>query len=338
MKSHVTSMIKPLIIFISPYATTRSLVQEFLQKNWLGEFRVFSTIKNKSLAQMKIHSLFLDLSNRFLMDSTDLNIELSCLNVETHLFCDHDLVNYCNRIKLNNSLVFRVHCKPKEDQFAFIRTHVSEYLPTIAREFSLKPNEEVLDLNRVPDLIAIGTSTGGPDALVKIIKELNYNLPPILIVLHMASNFIAGFCRRLQSLTALKVMEFQEKQTIHKNSILVASGVSHMTVQAKGGVLCAIEGGSEKVNGHCPSIDVLFDSISELEECYVAGALLTGMGKDGAQGLLKIRNSGGLTIAQDEMSSAIYGMPKEAKDIDAAQVIMDLERFSQLLASFSNKI
>ena len=336
MKSHVANMIKPLIIFISPHAITRSLVQEFLKENWAGEFKVFSTIKNKSLGEIKIHLLFLDLSARFLMDITDLNSELSCLNSEVHIFYDHDLVNYCNGIKLDNSGSLKVHRKPKEEQFDFIRTKVSEYLPTIASKFSSKLNKEAFDLKRVPDLIAIGASTGGPDALVKIIKGLKYNLPPILIVLHMAPNFIEGFCRRLQSLTSLKVIEFKENQAIRKNSILVASGTSHMTVQAKGSVLHAMEGGSKKVNGHCPSVDILFDSISELEEFNVMAALLTGMGKDGARGLLKIRNSGGLTIAQDEMSSAIYGMPKEAKDIDAAQIIMDLEKVSRLLVSFSS--
>jgi chemotaxis response regulator CheB len=331
-------MIKPLIIFISPNAVTRSLVQEFLKENWAGEFRVFSTIKNKPLNKMKIHLLFIDLSKRFLLDSTEMNSALSCLNVEVHLFYDQDLINYCNSIEMKNSATLKAHCKPKDIQFDFIRTKINDNLPTIESEFRVKPNEEALDLSRVPDLIAIGTSTGGPDALVKIIKELRYNLPPILIVLHMAPNFVEGFCRRLQSLTSLKVIEFQEKQAIRKNSILVASGKSHMLVQAKGDVIHAIAGGSEKINGHCPSVDVLFDSISNLEERYSAGVLLTGMGKDGAQGLLKIKNSGGLTIAQDEKSSAIYGMPKEAKDIDAAQIIMDLDRFSQLLASFSNKI
>ena len=263
MKSHVVSMIKPLIIFISPNALTRSLVQEFLKENWAGEFRVFSTIKNKPLNKMKIHLLFIDLSKRFLLDSTEMNSALSCLNVEVHLFYDQDLINYCNSIEMKNSATLKAHCKPKDVQFDFIRTKINDKLPTIASEFRVKLNQEALDLNRVPDLIAIGTSTGGPDALVKIIKELRYNLPPILIVLHMAPNFVEGFCRRLQSLTSLKVIEFQQKQAIRKNSILVASGKSHMLVQAKGDVLHAIAGGSEKVNGHCPSVDVLFEAIGQ---------------------------------------------------------------------------
>ena len=336
MTSHVSNLMKPLVIFISPNAITRSLVQEFLKENWAGEFRIFSNIKNKSLSKLNINLLFIDLSARFLIDVTVLNFALSCLNVEVHLFYDQDLASYCDGIKLKNSSTLKVHCKPKEVQFDFIRTKIRDHLPTVANEFSLRRNEEAFDLNRVPDLVAIGASTGGPDALVKIIKNLKYKLPPILIVLHMAPNFIEGFCRRLQSLTSLKVIEFKQNQTIRKNSILVASGASHMMVNARGDVLHAMLGGSEKVNGHCPSVDVLFDSISNLDNRYAAGVLLTGMGKDGAQGLLKIRNSGGLTIAQDENSSAIYGMPKEAKDIDAAQIIMGLEKVSQLLESFAS--
>lgn len=336
MTSHVSNLMKPLVIFISPNAITRSLVQEFLKENWAGEFRIFSNIKNKSLSKLNINLLFIDLSARFLIDVTVLNFALSCLNVEVHLFYDQDLASYCDGIKLKNSSTLKVHCKPKEVQFDFIRTKIRDHLPTVANEFSLRRNEEAFDLNRVPDLVAIGASTGGPDALVKIIKKLKYKLPPILIVLHMAPNFIEGFCRRLQSLTSLKVIEFKQNQTIRKNSILVASGTSHMMVHARGDVLHAMLGGSEKVNGHCPSVDVLFDSISNLDNRYAAGVLLTGMGKDGAQGLLKIRNSGGLTIAQDENSSAIYGMPKEAKDIDAAQIIMGLEKVSQLLESFAS--
>ena len=336
MTSHVSNLMKPLVIFISPNAITRSLVQEFLKENWAGEFRIFSNIKNKSLSKLNINLLFIDLSARFLIDVTVLNFALSCLNVEVHLFYDQDLASYCDGIKLKNSSTLKVHCKPKEVQFDFIRTKIRDHLPTVANEFSLRRNEEAFDLNRVPDLVAIGASTGGPDALVKIIKNLKYKLPPILIVLHMAPNFIEGFCRRLQSLTSLKVIEFKQNQTIRKNSILVASGTSHMMVHARGDVLHAMLGGSEKVNGHCPSVDVLFDSISNLDNRYAAGVLLTGMGKDGAQGLLKIRNSGGLTIAQDENSSAIYGMPKEAKDIDAAQIIMGLEKVSLLLESFAS--
>ena len=127
-----------------------------------------------------------------------------------------------------------------------------------------------------------------------------------------------------------------ENQEISFNSILIASGNSHMMVQTKNEALHVVRGSFEKVNGHCPSIDVLFDSISELSDCYSAGVLLTGMGKDGAHGLLKMRNSGNLTIAQDEASSEIYGMPKVAKDIEAAQIITDLEKLSRLLKSFSD--
>jgi chemotaxis response regulator CheB len=336
MKSRIVNIMKPMVVFISPNATTRSSVQEFLKENWPGEFRVFSTIKNKSIGKTKIDLLFVDLSSRFLMDINDLNFELSSLNVEAHFFYDDDVIEYFNRIKLNNSASLKSHCKPKEAHFDFIQIKLIECLSITESKFALKLNVEAFDLKRVPDLISIGTSTGGPDALVKIIKKLGYNLPPILIVLHIAPRFIEGFCRRLQSLTSLKVIEFRENQEIRKNSILVASGKSHMTVQAKGSVLHAMEGGSEKVNGHCPSVDILFDSISELKEHYVAGALLTGMGKDGARGLLKIRNAGGLTIAQDELSSAVYGMPKEAKEIEAAQIIIDLEKLSRLLMSFSS--
>ena len=335
MKHNGVNIMKPLIIFISPNATTRSLAQEFLRENWTGEFKVFSTIKNKSLDKMKIHLLLIDLSARFLMDISDLNSELSCVKEEVHFFYDNDLSDYCLRIKIPKSVNLKTYCKPKDEQFDFIRTKFNELIPLVKHKFSLQ-HEEVFDLKRIPDLIAIGASTGGPDALVKIIKELNYNLPPILIVLHMAPNFIEGFCRRLQSLTSLHVIEFQEDQAIRKNSILVASGKYHMTVHTKGGELHAMEGGAGKVHGHCPSVDILFNSISELKECFVVGVLLTGMGKDGAQGLLKIKNSGGLTIAQDEVSSAIYGMPKEAKEIDAAQIIMDLEKLCRLLGSFSN--
>lgn len=335
MKGNITNNKKPLLVFISPNAVTRSSIQDFLKEKWAGDYKVFSNIKNKSMIDLNIHVLFLDLSGRFLMDIEELNSELSHLNTEVHFFFDKDLVDYCNGIRLMPSANLIGYCKPKEQQFDFIRAKLNEYLPSLEKKFSLKLTEGVFDLKRVPDLIAIGASTGGPEALVKIIKKLNHNLPPILIVLHMAPNFIEGFCRRLQSLTSLRVIEFQEYHAISQNLILVASGESHMIVQAKGSKLYAVQGGSEKVNGHCPSVDILFNSISELKEYYPVGALLTGMGKDGARGLLNIKNSGGLTIAQDEMSSTIYGMPKEAREIDAAQIVTNIEELSQLFASFS---
>ncbi len=182
-------------------------------------------------------------------------------------------------------------------------------------------------------IIAIGASTGGTEAIYRILKELPQNLPGIVIVQHIPPNFSRMFAERLNNSTKLNVKEARTGDFIETGTALIAPGDQHMKIVRKGSryyVEC-FEG--EKVNGHCPSVDVLFESVAQEAGCNSIGIILTGMGYDGAKGLLSMRRKGARTIGQDEKSSVVYGMPKVAYNIGAIEKQTSLNNIPHLLYS-----
>lgn len=175
-------------------------------------------------------------------------------------------------------------------------------------------------------LIAIGTSTGGTAAVRSVVSKLTDDLPGIVIVIHMPAGFTKAFADRLNDLSSLQVSEAADGEEISPGKVLIAPGDFHLTVSSMNGKLFASLSRKEKVSGHRPSVDCLFSSIAEagLSEKTI-GIILTGMGSDGADGLLKLRNGGALTAGQDMETSTVYGMPKAAWDIGAVQKQIRLE-------------
>ncbi len=162
-------------------------------------------------------------------------------------------------------------------------------------------------------LIAIGASTGGTTAVKEIIEEFSNDMPPIVVVQHMPSGFTKLFAERLDNLCELEVREACEGDKLVSGKVFIAPGDKHVVVTESLRSLYLSLSSKEKVSGHRPSVDVLFQSISELSACSRSiGVILTGMGKDGAAGLKKMMQNGALTIGQDENSSVVYGMPREA--------------------------
>jgi two-component system chemotaxis response regulator CheB len=186
-------------------------------------------------------------------------------------------------------------------------------------------------------LIAIGASTGGTVAIEFILKNLPGNMPPILIVQHMPENYTKSFADRLNELSKLKVKEAEDEEFITDGSVYIAKGGYHLELERKGANLFTKLSLSEKVQFQRPSVDVLFNSVSRTTGKNSIGLLLTGMGKDGANGLLSMKNSGALTYAQDEESSIVWGMPKAAIEIDAAVDIINLEAIPELLINYAVK-
>jgi two-component system chemotaxis response regulator CheB len=179
-------------------------------------------------------------------------------------------------------------------------------------------------------IIAIGASTGGTTAINEIVKRLPENVPGIVIVQHMPAGFTDLFAKRLNQDITLDVKEAESGDMIVPGRILIAPGDLHMAVKRERGYFKTNIFSYEKVSGHRPSVDVLFDSIAECGAADIAiGVILTGMGKDGANGLLKIRQNGSLTIGQDETSSIVYGMPKVAKDIGAVETEVPLQLIAE---------
>jgi len=174
-------------------------------------------------------------------------------------------------------------------------------------------------------IVAIGTSTGGPSALINIFKKFPEKFPsPVLVVQHMPEGFTAAFSKRLNDSSNLEVKEAEDGDDVLPGHGYVAPGHSHMNIVRKGDRYKIRVFKSDKVSGHMPSIDVLFDSVAELAGDRSVAVIMTGMGKDGSEGLLKIREKGGYTIAQNEETSVVYGMNRVAVEIGAVNEIVTL--------------
>ncbi|MFT5755587.1 MAG: two-component system chemotaxis response regulator CheB [Alteromonadaceae bacterium] len=169
---------------------------------------------------------------------------------------------------------------------------------------------------RTNHLVAIGASTGGTEAIKKIITTLPSNSPPVVITLHIPETFSARFAERMNENSAVNVQEARHGQKIKEGNVYVAPGNKHLKVESKGGGLfCTLED-SEPVNRHKPAVDVLFESLIPIA-ANVQAVLLTGMGSDGAKGLLNLKNNGAMTIIQDKQTSLIWGMPGSAFALNA---------------------
>lgn len=174
-------------------------------------------------------------------------------------------------------------------------------------------------------IIAIGASTGGVEALVNVITKLPANMPPILITQHMPEKFTMMFAKRLDGLSKLEVSEAVDGEVIKRNHVYVAAGKYHMRLaKGKDGYYITSKQG-EKVNGHCPSVEVLFNSVAQIAKNKAIGVILTGMGGDGAQGLLNMKKAGAFTIGQDKESCIVYGMPMVAYELGAVDIQRPLD-------------
>ena len=174
-----------------------------------------------------------------------------------------------------------------------------------------------LDPNRY--LVAIGASTGGTEAIRQLLSHTPEDCPPIVIVQHMPEGFTRSFADRLDQLSYITVTEAVDGDVLVPGKAFLGRGGIQMSVQVSGGKWRIAYGTSEPVNRHCPSVDVLFDSVARCQGRQFVGVLLTGMGADGAKGLLNLRRQGAITIAQDQRSSVVYGMPKVAVELGAVQ-------------------
>lgn len=172
--------------------------------------------------------------------------------------------------------------------------------------------------------IAIGASTGGVEALKEVLCRMPANSPPILIVQHMPPKFTKSFADRLNNICQMRVHEASDGQEIIPGNVYIAEGSKHMRIEKHGmKYICRVKAG-ENVSGHCPSVDVLFSSVAECLGANVVGVILTGMGKDGAQGMLKMKQAGSLNIGQNQDTCIVYGMPKEAYASGAVDIEVPL--------------
>ncbi len=166
-------------------------------------------------------------------------------------------------------------------------------------------------------LIGLGASTGGTEATLEVMKRLPADIPPMVIVQHMPKGFTAMYANRLNNLCQMEVREAKNGDELRRGLALVAPADLQARIVRIGDKYTVSCTPGEKVSGHRPSVDALFQSISEVVRCKTVGIIMTGMGQDGAAGLLAMRRKGAYTIGQDQESSVVYGMPKVAHDIGA---------------------
>ena len=226
----------------------------------------------------------------------------------------------------NLSVITREICaKVRQAAGANISAYDSSVAPQISRPDLPKQTSNY-------NLIAIGASTGGTEAIRQVIHQLPMGMPPIVVVQHMPPGFTASYANRLDRNSNLTVLEVNDNRIQLKEShVYVAHGATHLKVERRSCHFYGVQYEGDPVNRHKPSVDVLFDSVAQNLGSSAIGILLTGMGNDGAQGLLNMRHHGALTIAQDEKSSVVWGMPRAAVEKHAATYVMDLYEVAAFL-------
>ena len=196
-------------------------------------------------------------------------------------------------------------------------------------------------------LVAIGASTGGTEAIKELLSNVPSDFPPVAIVQHMPAGFTKSFADRLNRFSAMTVTEAVDGDVLDRGRAFVARGEVQMRVSRAGNQLRIVYGTNQLVNRHCPSVDVLFDSVAEHVGSSAVGVILTGMGADGAKGLLNMKERGAVTIAQNQDSCVVFGMPKVAVALHAAEhsarpgdvpglVVRALARRARLMSAVPN--
>ena len=206
------------------------------------------------------------------------------------------------------------------------RLSADAILPSIAGRFS-----------STEKLIIIGASTGGTEAIKEVLTRLPADVPGILVTQHMPEAFTKSFADRLNSLCKISVKEAEHNERILPGHAYIAPGHSHLLLRRSGANYMTELNAGPPVNRHRPSVDVLFRSAANVAGANALGIILTGMGKDGAQGLLEMRQAGSHTVAQDEASCVVFGMPREAIAIGAACEVLPLQNIARHVIDYLSK-
>ena len=200
----------------------------------------------------------------------------------------------------------------------------------------LNENQKLRHYEPDGSIVAIGSSTGGVEALIEVLSNFPKNCPPTIISQHMPENFIKSFVRRLDRLCRPNVQEAQSGQRLEVGTICIAPGDQHL--ELSGRIHFSINlSQADKVNGHRPSVDVMFQSVARHAGANAVGVILTGLGADGARGLLAMREAGARTIGQDEASCVVYGMPRVAFEMGAVSRQWPLEKIAEQILTLTNR-
>ena len=200
------------------------------------------------------------------------------------------------------------------------------------------PVTQTLNIVGTEKIIAIGASTGGTEAIKEVLMNFPANSPAVTLVQHMPPGFTTTYAARLNKCSKMTVKEAEDGERILPGHAYLAPGGLHMEIVKSGADYRVRLDDGKLVSGHKPAVDVMFDSIAKVAGKNCLAALLTGMGKDGAKGLLNLRLQGACTLAQDEASCIVYGMPKEAVRLQAAELILPLQDIGKYVIARLNKM
>lgn len=205
----------------------------------------------------------------------------------------------------------------------------------VVRDFRLASNNAVGVQSR--RVIAIGASTGGTEAVHAVLRDLPTTCPGVLVVIHMPPVFTAAYAARLDTLCGIAVREARSGEPILDGTAYIAPGDQHLKLALRNGRLVTQLAAGPPVSHHKPSVDVLFQSVAETAAARAMGIILTGMGEDGASGLRAMRDQGSLTVAQDEETSAVFGMPRQAIENGAASTVLPIDRIGFAIRAWASK-
>lgn len=234
-----------------------------------------------------------------------------------------------NMVQGLQGMLLELRAKIKIASIANVGYHKNKPSPILGPKPKIKSSQALAE--STDKIITIGASTGGTEAIRKIITALPRAMPGIVVVQHMPPGFTKTFANRLNEESLLTVKEAEHGDRVMPGMALIAPGDFHLTIERSGGRYEVRCNSDEKVNGHRPSVDILFYSAARFAAKNACGIILTGMGNDGAMGLKQMRDAGAYTIGQDEHTCTVYGMPKTAFDAGAVEVVSPLDRIAHLL-------
>lgn len=219
-----------------------------------------------------------------------------------------------------------------------IASHAKVHIPGEKKRAAAPVSPQLVHIKALtkPVVIALGASTGGTEATLDVLRRLPANTPGIVIVQHMPPGFTQMYADRLDKICSMRVKEAKTGDPVEVGTVLIAPGDKQMEVVRSGMNYAVRCFPGAKVSGHCPSVDVLFRSMAANVKCHMLGIIMTGMGRDGADGLLAMRKSGAYTIGQDQESCVVYGMPKVAYDIGGVVQQSPLDQIAGAISQHLN--
>ena len=346
------------VMIVDDSAVVRSLLAEQLAHE--PDIEIVATATDPLFAQQKLRSvcpdvLILDIEMPRMDGLTFLRQIMAQSPIPTIVFSSLAVAGSHMALDAMDAGAVAILCKPSHGVSGYLLEQREQMVQTVrqAAKARLQPRAGIsraapaspvapaaprTSLARTTDrVIAIGTSTGGTQALEYLLTRMPLDCTGMVIVQHMPANFTRLFAERLNQACAIEVREAVHGDRVLPGQALIAPGGLHLSLTRSGAQYRVVVQDGPPVSRHKPSVDVLFRSVARAAGANALGVIMTGMGDDGARGLLSMREAGALTLAQDEHSCVVYGMPKEAVRLGAVQRSLSLEQLPEQLCSFARR-